>query len=352
MDITPYLELMVEKNASDLFFIVGTPVRIKIEGKIVPVGKAALTAESAEAAAHKIMSKKQRMAFEEQLEADFAIRLAKNNARFRVNVFKQQGFVSMVLRYVKSRPPTLDGLMLPEVLKELVMRKRGLLLMVGSTGSGKSTTLAAMVNHRNENHQGHIITIEDPIEFVHPHQKSVVNQRELGIDTLSYADALRSCMREAPDVILVGEIRDLETMQAALELCNTGHLTISTLHANNAHQAMQRIINMFPADRHKELFMDLSMNLVSILSQRLVTSVDEKRTAVLEVMINTPFIADLILKGKIDAIKEGMNSSGATGMQSFDSALLALFREGRITMEEALTNADSRTDLEAKIKFG
>ncbi|MCP4701105.1 MAG: PilT/PilU family type 4a pilus ATPase, partial [Gammaproteobacteria bacterium] len=294
MDITPYLELMVEKDASDLFFIVGSPVRIKIGGKIVAVGKTALTAETAKAAAHKIMNEAQRMVFEKELEADFAISLAKNNARFRINAFKQQGFVSMVLRYVKSHPPTLEELKVPEVLKELVMRKRGLILMVGATGSGKSTTLAAMINHRNENHPGHIITIEDPIEFVHPHRKSVVNQRELGIDTHSYTHALRSCMREAPDVILIGEIRDQETMQAALELCNTGHLAISTLHANNAHQAMQRIVNMFPVNRHKELYMDLSMNLVSVISQRLVISVDEKRAAVLEVMINSPFIADLI----------------------------------------------------------
>ncbi|OQW94222.1 MAG: type IV pili twitching motility protein PilT [Beggiatoa sp. IS2] len=352
MDINPYLKLAVEKSASDVFVTVGSPVRVKLEGKIVTVGKIVLTAEMTKDALYGIMNQVQRIVFEKSLETDFAISLHEKNARFRVNAFMQQGAVSMVLRYVRSEIPKLEDLKLPPILRELIMPKRGLLLMVGATGSGKSTTLAAMINHRNENQAGHIITIEDPIEFVHPHKKSLVNQRELGMDTHSYARALKSCMREAPDVILVGEIRDQETMSAALELSNTGHLAISTLHANNAYQAMQRVINMFPQELHKQLLMDLSMNLVAVISQRLVIGVDDKRVAALEVMINTPYIAELILNGRIDEIKEAMSSSGTKGMQTFDLALYSLYTGGRITLEAALANADSRTNLEAKINFG
>ena len=297
------------------------------------------------------MTAEQWACFEKELEIDFAITLAEANARFRVNAFKQQGVISMVMRYIKSQVPSLDELNLPPILKEVIMRKRGLLLMVGATGSGKSTTLAAMINHRNERQAGHILTIEDPIEFIHPHKKSVVNQRELGIDTRSYLRALRSAMREAPDVILIGEIRDQETMASSLELSNTGHLAISTLHANNAYQAMQRVINMFSQEQHKQLFMDLSLNLVSVISQRLVIAVNGKRAAAVEVMINTPHIADLILKGKIDEIKEAMSSSGAEGMQTFDMALFNLYKAGAVTLEEALANADSRTNLESRITF-
>lgn len=352
MDVNPYLKLTVEKNGSDIFFVVGSPVRIKVEGKIIPVGKTALTPEMAKEAALNIMNPAQRIAFEKSLEIDFAITLAEKNARFRVNAFKQQGVVSMVMRYVKSQVPSLKDLNLPGVLGELVMRKRGLILMVGATGSGKSTTLAAMVDYRNEHQTGHIVTIEDPIEFIHPHKKSIVNQRELGVDTHSYAKALKSCMREAPDVILVGEIREQETMAAALELSNTGHLAISTLHANNAYQAMQRVINMFPQELHKQLFMDLSLNLVSVISQRLVVGVDHQRVAALEIMIKNPHIADLILNGRIDELKPAMEDSGTDGMQTFDKALYDLYTKGRVTLEEALNNADSRTNLEAKITFG
>jgi twitching motility protein PilU len=258
----------------------------------------------------------------------------------------------MVLRYIPSEVPKFDGLNLPPVLKELILHKRGLLLMVGSTGSGKSTTLAAMINHRNENQAGHILSIEDPIEFSHPNIQSIVNQREVGQDTLSYANALKSSLREAPDVILIGEIRDRETMEAAIELAGTGHLAISTLHANNAHQTMDRIINMFPQELHKQLFMDLSLNLRSIISQRLVIGKDGKRVAAVEVMLNTPHIADLILKGQVDEIREAMEESPEGGMQSFDQALYNLYKEGRIELEEALKNADSRANLEAKINFG
>jgi twitching motility protein PilU len=352
MDITPYLKLMVEKNASDVFFSAGAPVKIKIEGQTRPVGKTLLTGEMTRAAAYGIMTDAQIQTFEQSLECDFAISASDGAARYRVNVFRQRGEVSMVLRLIPSRIPTIAELKLPAVLDDLIMHKRGLILMVGATGSGKSTTLAAMLDHRNSSVACHILTIEDPVEFVHPNKQSIVSQREIGIDTLSYRSALRSSLREAPDVILIGEIRDRETMEAALELCNTGHLAISTLHANNAHQAMERVINLFPQDLHKQLFMDLALNLRAVVSQRLVMGVDSRRVAAIEIMINTPHIAELILKGEIDALREAMATSGAKGMQTFDEALYALFREGRISLEEALNNADSRTNLEAKINFG
>ncbi len=351
MDITPYLKLMVEKGASDIFFTVNSPVKVKIEGKSNPVGKTVLTGELTRAAAYGIMNDVQQRWFEEHMECDFAIPLG-DVARFRVNVFRQRGEVGMVLRQIPNKIPTMDQLGVPDILSELIMHKRGLILMVGATGSGKSTTLAAMINHRNENMSGHILTIEDPVEFSHPNLKSIVNQREVGVDTHSYANALKASLREAPDVILIGEIRDRITMEAALELSNTGHLAISTLHANNANQAMERVINMFPQDMHKQLFMDLSLNLRAVISQRLVMAVDGKRCAAIEIMINTPHIAELILKGEIDEIKDAMTESGQSGMQTFDMALHNLYKEERIELEEALNNADSRTNLEAKINFG
>ncbi|MGR9090347.1 MAG: PilT/PilU family type 4a pilus ATPase [Gammaproteobacteria bacterium] len=352
MDITPYLKLLRDKEGSDLFFSVGTPVKIKIEGQVNSVGKTMLSGELTKAAAYGIMSDAQIGRFEDTMECDFAISLPDKSARFRVNVFRQRGEVSMVLRRIPSQIPTIDELVLPEVLKALVMHKRGLILMVGSTGSGKSTTLAAMVNERNQKMTGHILTIEDPIEFSHPNLKSIINQREVGVDTMSYRNALRASLREAPDVILIGEVRDRETMEAALELCNTGHLCLSTLHANNANQAMERVINLFPQDLHKQLFLDLSLNVRSVISQRLVQAIDGKRVAAIEILINTPHIADLILKGNVGEIKEAMEQSGAKGMQTFDMALFQLYKEERIDLEEALNNADSRTNLEARINFG
>jgi len=286
------------------------------------------------------------------MECDFAIALDDGSARFRVNVFRQRGDVGLVLRLIPSEIPTLEQMGLPEILKEMILNKRGLILMVGATGSGKSTTLAAMINHRNNNMAGHILSIEDPVEFSHPNIMSIINQREVGVDTLSYQNALRASLREAPDVILIGEIRDRETMEAAMELSNTGHLAVSTLHANNANQAMERVINMFPQDAHKQLYMDLSLNIRSVISQRLVTGIDGKRCAAIEIMVNTPHIAELILKGDLDEMKVAMEESGQKGMQTFDKALFNLYKEGRIELEEALNNADSRTNLEAKINFG
>jgi twitching motility protein PilU len=285
-------------------------------------------------------------------DLDFAIALPDGSARFRANAFYQRKTIGLVMRLIPSVIPTAEQLNLPEVLLELIMAKRGLLLMVGGTGSGKSTTLAAMINHRNKNSPGHILTIEDPVEFSHPNLMSIVNQREVGVDTASYARALKASLREAPDVILIGEIRDRETMEAALELANTGHLCISTLHANNANQAMERIINMFPIIQHKQLFMDIATNLRGVISQRLIPDVRGKRCAAIEVMLNTPHIANLILKGELHEIKNAMANSGSKGMKTFDNALYDLYKAGKITLEEALKNADSRNDLEAKLNFG
>ncbi len=352
MEIAPYLSLMVDKDASDLFFTVGSPVKIKIEGKLTSVGKTMLTADLTKEAAYSIMNDYHKKNFEETMECDFAIAMPDGSARFRVNVFHQRGDVGMVLRRIPSEIPTVDQLGLPPILNDLILQKRGLILMVGATGSGKSTTLAAMINHRNEQTANHILTIEDPVEFSHPNIKSIVNQREVGVDTMSYRNALKASLREAPDVILIGEIRDRETMEAAMELSNTGHLAVSTLHANNSNQAMERVINLFPQDAHKQLFMDLSLNIRAVISQRLVIGIDGKRCAAIEILINTPHIAELILKGELHELKEAMEDSGQKGMQTFDMALHNLYKEGRIELEEALNNADSRTNLEAKINFG
>ena len=349
--LTPHLELMVEKEASDLFLTANAPVKIKIDGKIISVGKTILTSEATSKIAHSVMNKEQEAIFKETLECDFAISL-EGSDRFRVNIFNQRGQVGMVLRRIQSEIPTIEDLGFPEVLSDMSLLKRGLILMVGATGSGKSTTLAAMINHRNQNSADHILTIEDPIEFSHKNIKSIINQREVGVDTKSYANALKASLREAPDVILVGEIRARETMEAALELSNTGHLALSTLHANNAGQAIERVINMFPQSMHKQLLLDLSLNVRGIISQRLVKSIDGKRCAALEILVMTPHIQDLILKGDIEEIKVAMEESGKEGMQTFDTALYNLYKEGRIELEEALNNASSRTNLEAKINFG
>ena len=351
MNVKPLFKLMVEKKASDLFFTSHAPVKIKIDGKIMPVNKLELTPKMVRQAAMDLMTEEQMEMLARELEVDFAIS-EPGLGRFRVNVFHQRSNVGMVLRYITAEMPRLDELGMPDLMADLVMHRRGLILMVGATGSGKSTTLAAMLNHRNEKTSSHIITIEDPIEFLHPNKKSIVNQRELGLDTKSYSRALKSAMRSAPDVVFIGEIRDRETMQAAIDLAGTGHLAIATLHSNNAPETLDRIINMFPNEQHRQVFMDLSHYLRAIISQRLVRSRDGKRVAAVEVMLNTPHISELINRGDIVAVKEAARESNERGMQSFDQALLALYKAGQITMEEALQNADSRTNLEAQINFG
>ena len=351
MNVKPLFKLMVEKKASDLFFAPYTPAKIKIDGKIMPVNKLEMTPKMVKQAALELMDEAQFEEFSRELEIDFAIS-EPGLGRFRVNVFHQRGNVAMVLRYITAELPTLDDLGMPEQLKDLVMLRRGLILMVGATGCGKSTTLAAMINHRNEKTSSHIITIEDPIEFLHSNKMSIVNQREVGLDTKSYGRALKSAMRAAPDVILIGEVRDRESMQSALDMAGTGHLVVGTLHANNAAEALDRIINLFPQEQHSQIFMDLAHYLRAILSQRLVRSRNGKLVAAVELMLNTPHIKDLILKGNISAVKEAHKESGEHGMQNFDEALLGLYKAGSITLEEAMTHADSRSNLEAKVNFG
>lgn len=351
MNVKPLFKLMADKKASDLFFTTHAPVMIKIDGKILPVNQMELTSKMVRQAALELMDENQLEEFTRELEIDFAISES-GIGRFRVNVFHQRGNIGMVLRFITPEIPTLDELGMPENMKELIMLRRGMILMVGASGSGKSTTLAAMINHRNMNSASHIVTIEDPIEFLHPNKKSIVNQREVGLDTKSYARAVRSSMREAPDVILIGEIRDRETMQAAIDLAGTGHLAIATLHANNSPETLDRIINMYPSDRHRQVFMDLAQYLRAIISQRLVRSKNGERVAAVEIMLNTPHISELILKGDISGVKEAFKATNEPGVQCFDDALLDLYRGGRVSMEEALANSDSRANLEAKINFG
>ncbi|HUO83008.1 MAG TPA: PilT/PilU family type 4a pilus ATPase [Gammaproteobacteria bacterium] len=351
MNTKPLFKLMVDKKASDLFFTSYAPVKIKIDGRIHPVNNTILTPKMVKQAAIGLMNEEQLEAFSRDLELDFAVS-EPGLGRFRVAVFHQRGNVAMVLRYITAEMPVLDDLGMPEVLKELVMLKRGLLLMVGASGNGKSTTLAGMINHRNENSSDHILMIEDPIEFLHPNKKSIINQREVGLDTKSYARALKSAMRAAPDVILIGEIRDRETMEATIALAGTGHLAIATLHSNNAPETLDRIINMFPQDQHKQILMDMSQYLRAVISQRLVIGKDGKRVAAVEVMLNTPHISELILKGDISGVKEALKDTNEQGMQDFDRSLQKLYRDGRISLEQALANADSRANLEARINFG
>jgi len=351
LNTRPLFRLMVEKRASDLFFTSYAPIKIKIEGQIIPVNKQVLTPDVVRQAAYGLMTQEQIDHFNQELDIDFAISET-GVGRFRVNAFYQRGNPAMVLRYVTADMPRLDDLGLPEILKELVMMRRGLVLMVGATGSGKSTTLAAMINYRNEHSSDHIITIEDPIEFLHSNKKSLINQREVGLDTKSYARALRSAMRAAPDVLLLGEIRDRETMESAIMLAGTGHLVLATLHANNAAETMDRVINLFPQEQHPQIFLDLSQYLRAILGQRLVPGKNKRRVAAVEVMLNTPHIQELIKKGDIVGVKEALVTSTEKGMQHFDMALYRLYREGRITLEDALAYADSRTNLETKINFG
>lgn len=350
IDITPVLKFMIEKGGSDLFFSTMAAIHISIEGDITPINNQMMTPGMIKELAYSLMNKEQTHEFESTLECNFAISKI-DVGRFRVNVFRQRGEVGMVIRHIKTEIPTIETLGLPSILHDLILRKRGLVLVVGATGSGKSTTLASMIDYRNENHTGHIITIEDPIEFVYSHKKSVVDQREVGIDTHSFDNALKNAMRQAPNVILIGEVRDMEGMKQALAYAETGHLCLATLHANNANQALERIISFFPPEAKHGLLLGISINLVGIISQRLIPGKVLKRVAAVEVMINTPYVAELIQKQKLGDMKEIMADSNDIGMNTFDQALFRLFANGKISEEDALANADSRNDLSLKMRF-
>ena len=345
------LRLMLSKGGSDMFITADFPPAFKVDGKMTPVSNQPLTAQHTMELARAIMNDKQAAEFEASKEANFAISPA-SLGRFRVSAFVQQGRVGMVLRTITTTIPTLGDLGVPDVLKEIVMTKRGLVIMVGATGSGKSTTLAGMIGFRNENSYGHIITVEDPVEYVHPHKNCVITQREIGVETADWSTALKNTLRQAPDVILIGEIRDRESMDYAIAFAETGHLCMATMHANNANQALDRIINFFPEERRQQLLMDLSLNLKAMISQRLIPLKATKgRAAAVEIMLNSPLISDLIFKGHVHEIKEIMKKSRELGMQTFDQALFDLYEAGKVSYEDALRNADSVNDLRLSIKL-
>ncbi len=350
ISIKQLLQIMVKQDASDLYITSEMPPSYRINSKVVPLKQAPLTAVQCEQLANATMSEKQKAEFSETMEMNLAIAY-EGMGRFRVNIFRQRGDVGMVIRKITTEVPTIDELKLPQVFKDIIMNKRGLIIMVGATGSGKSTSLAAMIDHRNKNVAGHIITIEDPIEFVHKHQKSVVTQREVGTDTLDFQHALKNALRQAPDLILVGEIRDRETMEHALEFAETGHVCVATLHANNSNQALERIRNFFPEELHLQVQLNLAMNMKAILSQRLVRTVDGGRTVATEILVNTARVADQISKWDIMGIKETMMNGRNYGMKTFDQDLLALWKEGRIEEDEALKNADAVNDLRLSMKM-
>jgi len=344
MFVRTLFKLMADSQASDLFFTAGAPVQIKIKGELVPVDANVLDAATMKKIAYEAMTEEQVTQFERDMEINFSL-IEKGIGSFRVNIFKQRGACGMVIRHIKVNIPTVEELQLPPILKDLVLEKRGLILVVGATGSGKSSALAAMINHRNQVTSGHILTIEDPIEFMYKHAKSIVNQREIGIDTKSYQSALSNAMREAPDVIMIGESRDRETFSAALQYAQTGHLCLSTVHANNSYYALNRVIAMFPHDARASLLMDLSVTLKAVISQRLIHDVNGDIAPAVELMLNTKHIQDLIRNGDIDQIKDAMEQSLAPGSRTFEQSLYDLFKSGRITLEEAMANADSPTNL-------
>ncbi|MBS7457843.1 PilT/PilU family type 4a pilus ATPase [Coralloluteibacterium stylophorae] len=350
MDIGYFLKLMTEKNASDMFLSTGAPVYIKVEGKLYPLGSTGLPPGMVKKIAYSLMDEGQVPVFERDLEFNMAIAV-KDAGRFRVNVFKQRGEVGMVIRAIKYEIPSIEQLKLPEILKDIVDEPRGLVLVVGSTGSGKSTTLASMIDHRNATKTGHILTIEDPIEYLHRHKKSLVNQREVGLDTHAFHNALKNAMREAPDVILIGEILDATTMESAISFAETGHLCLATLHSNNADQTLERILNFFPESAHKNVLMNLALNLRAVISLRLVEGISGKRLPATEILINTPLIRDLIRRGQIHEVKEAMDKSLQEGMHTFDQSLYRLYKDGKIELEEALRKADSRDGLALKIRL-
>ncbi|MBN8714190.1 MAG: PilT/PilU family type 4a pilus ATPase [Xanthomonadales bacterium] len=350
MDIGYFLKLMLDKGASDMFLSTGAPVNIKVEGKLYPLGNTGLPSGMVKKIAYSLMDEGQVPQFERALELNMALAV-KDTGRFRVNVFKQRGEVGMVIRAIKSEIPSIEELRLPSIFNKLIMEPRGLILVVGATGSGKSTTLAAMIDQRNQHAPGHILTIEDPIEYLHRHKHSIVNQREVGLDTHSFKEALKNAMREAPDVIMIGEIRDTDTMEAAIAFSETGHLCLATLHSNNSDQTLERILNFFPESAHRNVLMNLALNLRAVISQRLVTGKDGRRLPAAEVLLNTPLISDMIRRGQIHEVKEAMDHSLQEGMQTFDQSLYRLYKEGRIDLEEALDKADSRDGLSLKIRL-
>ncbi|MBA6419074.1 PilT/PilU family type 4a pilus ATPase [Pseudomonas neustonica] len=352
MEFEKLLRLMVDKGASDLFITAGVAPSMKVNGKILPVTKTPLSPEQTRETVLGVMTESQRREFAEKRECNFAIS-ARGIGRFRVSAFYQRNLVGMVLRRIEINIPTMEDLRLPEVLKQLAMTKRGLVMFVGATGTGKSTSLASMIGYRNKNSSGHIISIEDPIEFIHQHQNCIVTQREVGIDTDSFEIALKNTLRQAPDVILIGEVRSKETMEHAVAFAETGHLCLATLHANNANQALDRIIHFFPTELHQQVWMDLSLNLKAIVAQQLIPTPDGKgRRAAIEVLLNTPLAADLIRKGEVHELKPLMARSTEAGMQTFDQALYKLYSQGEITYEDALLHADSANDLRLMIKLG
>jgi len=352
MEFESLLKLMVQKNASDLFITAGMPPSLKMNGKLTPVTKNTMTPAQAKETVLGIMSESQKDEFTQHNECNFAIS-ASGIGRFRVSAFIQRNHAGMVLRKIETKIPTLEDLRLPPVIKNLSMTKRGLVLFVGGTGTGKSTSLAAMIGYRNKNTTGHIISIEDPIEYIHQHDGCIITQREVGLDTESFEVALKNTLRQAPDVILIGEIRTRETMEHAITFAETGHLCLATLHANNANQALDRIINFFPEDRRNQLLMDLSLNLKGIVAQQLIPTPDGKgRRAAIEVLINTPLAADIIRKGSIHELKELMRKSNQQGMKTFDQALYDLYTSGEITYEDAIHSADSANELRLMIKLG
>lgn len=353
MEFNDLLRLMVEKNASDLFVTAGVAPSMKINGKIIPVTKTALTGEIVGQLISSVMTEKQKVEFHDTKECNFAIVDKDESARFRVSAFVQRDMPGMILRRIETKIPSVEELKLPTIIKDLAMTKRGIIIFVGATGTGKSTSLASMIGHRNKNSRGHIITIEDPIEFVHQHAGCIITQREVGIDTDSFEVALKNTLRQAPDVILIGEIRTREVMDYAIAFAETGHLVLATLHANNANQALDRIIHFFESDRHNQLYMDLSLNLKGLVAQQLIPTPDGKsRRACIEVLINTPLVSDYIRKGEIHEIKNVMKRSRELGMQTFDQALYDLYLSGEITYDDAIKHADAPNDLRLMIKLG
>ena len=350
MRITEWLQILSTEGGSDLYLSTGAPPCAKFEGELKPIASELMKPGEIKDIAYEIMDSTQQAEFEQELEMNLAISVS-GYGRFRINIFVQRNEVGIVARNIVADIPNWQALRLPPILPEVVMAKRGLVLFVGATGSGKSTSLAALIDYRKSNSSGHIVTIEDPVEYVHTHKKSIVNQREVGVDTRSWHNALKNTLRQAPDVILIGEIRDRETMEHAIAFAETGHLCISTLHANNANQALDRIINFFPEERRQQLLMDLSLNIKAFISQRLIPTVDGKRCAAIEVLLGTPMVAELILRGEIDGVKEVMQKSENIGMKTFDTALFELYQEGLISEDEAVRNSDSANNVRLKIKF-